>query len=97
MPFVLSGTTTTGANKLLAARPPQEFDSTLVARYKQSGLVIFGKTTTPELGLAPTTESAMYGLTSNPWNPERTAGGSSGGAAAIVVGASAPDGRTASR
>ncbi|MCW5968307.1 MAG: amidase [Blastocatellales bacterium] len=61
------------------------YNSTLVARYLQSGLVIFGKTTTPEFGLTTTTESEMYGPTRNPWNRERIAGGSSGGAAAAVA------------
>ena len=59
-------------------------DSTLVARYKNAGLVIFGKTTSPELGLTTTTESVAYGKTRNPWNLERTSGGSSGGASAAV-------------
>ena len=59
-------------------------DSTLVARYKNAGLVIFGKTTSPELGLTATTESVVYGKTRNPWNLERTSGGSSGGASAAV-------------
>ncbi|MBL8644055.1 MAG: amidase [Rhodospirillaceae bacterium] len=59
-------------------------DSTLVTRYKNAGLVIFGKTTTPELGLTGTTESVAHGQTKNPWNLERTTGGSSGGAAAAV-------------
>ncbi len=62
-----------------------EFDSTTVARYKQAGLVIFGKTTSPELGLTTTTESVLYGKTRNPWNLERTSGGSSGGSAAAVA------------
>ncbi len=61
------------------------YDSTLVQRYKQAGLVIFGKTTSPELGLTTTTESAVYGQTRNPWDLERTSGGSSGGTAAAVA------------
>jgi len=60
-------------------------DSTLVTRYKQAGLVIFGKTATPELGLTTTTESVLFGNTRNPWNLERTSGGSSGGSAAAVA------------
>jgi len=62
-----------------------EIDSTLVERYKQAGLVIFGKTATPEFGLATSTETTLTGDTRNPWDPARTAGGSSGGAAAAVA------------
>jgi amidase/6-aminohexanoate-cyclic-dimer hydrolase len=62
-----------------------DYDSTLVTRYKQAGLVIFGNTTTPEQGLTTTTESVLHGRTCNPWNLERTSGGSSGGAAAAVA------------
>ncbi len=65
-------------------------DSTLVTRYKNAGLVIFGKTTTPELGLTGTTESIPHGQTHNPWNLERTVGGSSGGAAAAVASSIVP-------
>jgi amidase len=61
-----------------------DLDSTLVERYKRAGLVIFGKTATPEFGLTTTTESVLFGLTRNPWNLERTSGGSSGGASAAV-------------
>ena len=60
-------------------------DSELAARYKRAGLVIFAKSTTPELGLAFTTESKAFGLTRNPWDLEHSAGGSSGGAAAAVA------------
>jgi Asp-tRNA(Asn)/Glu-tRNA(Gln) amidotransferase A subunit family amidase len=62
-----------------------EHDSTVVARYRQAGLVIFGKTNTPEMGLAASTETTRSGSARNPWNIERTAGGSSGGAAAAVA------------
>jgi len=62
-----------------------DYDSTLVTRYKQAGLVIFGKTASPELGLTTTTESVLYGQTRNPWDMERTSGGSSGGASAAVA------------
>ena len=62
-----------------------ERDTTLVRRYREAGLVIFGKTNTPELALAVTTEPAETGPTLNPWNPEHSPGGSSGGAAAAVA------------
>lgn len=60
-------------------------DSELVRRYKQAGLVVFGKTNTPEFGIPPTTENRLFGATRNPWNPERSPAGSSGGAAAAVA------------
>lgn len=62
-----------------------DHDSTLVSRYRSAGLVIFGKTASPEFGLTATTESRLWGLTRNPWNLEYSTGGSSGGAAAAVA------------
>jgi Asp-tRNA(Asn)/Glu-tRNA(Gln) amidotransferase A subunit family amidase len=59
--------------------------SELVNRYERAGLVIFGKTTTPEFGNSASTESRATGLTRNPWNLEHSAGGSSGGAASAVA------------
>lgn len=62
-----------------------DHDSEMVARYKRGGLVIFGKSNTPEFGLTVTTEPKAFGATRNPWNREYSAGGSSGGAAAAVA------------
>lgn len=62
-----------------------DYDSTLVTRYRAAGLVTFGKTTSPEFGATATTESKLWGLTRNPWNPAYSAGGSSGGAAVAVA------------
>lgn len=59
-------------------------DSEMVARYKSSGLVIFGKTNTPEFGLMGVTEPKAFGPTRNPWNLNHTPGGSSGGSAAAI-------------
>ncbi|HEV8574304.1 MAG TPA: amidase family protein [Dehalococcoidia bacterium] len=60
-------------------------DSELTKRYKAAGLIVVGKTNTPEFGLVPTTEPKLFGPSRNPWNPERTTGGSSGGSAAAVA------------
>ena len=80
----LAGTpTTVGARVLSGQLAPS--DSTLIERYKAAGLVIFGKTTTPEFALAASTETSLTGATRNPWNLARSAGGSSGGSAASVA------------
>lgn len=80
----LSGTITSAGSRVWHQQVAN-YDSTLVQRYLQAGLVIFGKTTSPELGLTTTTESALYGQTHNPWQLEHTSGGSSGGTAAAVA------------
>ncbi|MGR8920817.1 MAG: amidase [Gammaproteobacteria bacterium] len=74
-----------------------DYDAEMVRRLHDAGLVSFGKTSTPELGLVGTTEPVLFGPTRNPWDLERVAGGSSGGsgaavAAGIVPLASAGDG-----
>jgi amidase len=67
-----------------------DHDSELVVRLKRAGLVILGRTNVPEFGILPTTESAFYGPCKNPWNTERTTGGSSGGSAAAVASGMVP-------
>jgi amidase len=62
-----------------------DFDTAVVRRLRDAGFVIVGKTNTPEFGTTAFTESDLNGATKNPWNPERTPGGSSGGAAAAVA------------
>jgi Asp-tRNA(Asn)/Glu-tRNA(Gln) amidotransferase A subunit family amidase len=62
-----------------------DYDSELVARYKRAGLVLFGRTASPEFGLTATTESTLHGDTHNPWKVAHSTGGSSGGAAAAVA------------
>lgn len=62
-----------------------DHDADIVTRYRKAGLVIFGKTNTPEIGLACTTEPVLFGPARNPWDLSRTTGGSSGGAAAAVA------------
>ena len=60
-------------------------DSEVVKRLKQAGIVIVGKTNLPEFGLSPVTEPLLFGPTRNPWDLEKTPGGSSGGSAAAVA------------
>ena len=62
-----------------------DHDSTLIERLRRAGLVIAGKTNTPEFGLNASTEPARFGPTRNPYDPARSAGGSSGGSAAAVA------------
>ena len=67
-----------------------EADSTVAARLRAAGAILMGKTNTPELTLSGETDNLIYGQTRNPFNPERTPGGSSGGAAAIVCAGGSP-------
>jgi aspartyl-tRNA(Asn)/glutamyl-tRNA(Gln) amidotransferase subunit A len=60
-------------------------DAPVSARLREAGAVLLGKTNTPEFGCKGETNSPLTGITRNPWNPARTAGGSSGGAAAAVA------------
>ena len=69
----------------LAAGNPAAQHSTLTQRFLASGLVPLGKTNVPEFGLLPVSESNLYGPARNPWNPDHTPGGSSGGSAAAVA------------
>ena len=72
------------------ARVIADADTTLVSRYRAAGLVIAGRTNSPELGSVPTTEPVAWGPTHNPWDTTRTPGGSSGGAAAAVAAGMVP-------
>ena len=66
------------------------YDSELVVRLRRAGLVILGKTNTPEFGMAPTCEPERFGPTRNPWDPGRSTSGSSGGSAAAVAAGMVP-------
>ncbi|MGV7119453.1 amidase [Sphingopyxis sp. 550A] len=69
---------------------PMPFTATLVQRFLAGGLVPLGKTNVPEFGLVATTESKLYGPARNPWNPEHSTGGSSGGSGAAVASGMVP-------
>ena len=91
VPFLLKDLLTSYAGVRLSAGSTflrdfvPDHDSELVARLKRAGLVIVGKTNTPEFGLLATTEPRLFGPSRNPWDPMRTTGGSSGGSAAAVA------------
>lgn len=78
------GIRTTSGSIVFQDRIPNE-DSIVVDRMKRAGVIILGKTNTPEFGLIGTTENRLVGHCRNPWNTECTAGGSSGGSAAAVT------------
>lgn len=67
-----------------------DHDDLIWARLKQAGAVLLGKTATPPFGMNSVTESELHGVTNNPWDPDRTVGGSSGGAAAAVAAGMGP-------
>ena len=78
------GVRTTMGSAVFQDRVP-DIDSVVVERVRQAGAVILGKTNTPEFGQSGTTENKLGGPCRNPWNTERTPGGSSGGAAAALA------------
>ena len=81
----VAGVSMTRGSKFFADTAPASTDSEHVKRLKRAGLVIFGRTNTPELGLSLTCEPQLHGPTRNPWDVARISGGSSGGAAAAVA------------
>ncbi|MGN6254661.1 MAG: amidase [Solirubrobacterales bacterium] len=69
---------------------PAAADAEMVRRLREAGAIVVGKTLLPELAICGFTESATYGVTRNPWDPQRTPGGSSGGSAAAVAAGMVP-------
>jgi len=86
---ITRGVRTTFGSRIYENNVPQE-DAPLVERLKAAGAILVGKTTTPEFGWKGVTDSPLLGITRNPWNLERTPGGSSGGAGAAVAAGLAP-------
>lgn len=80
----LKGTRYTCGSKILKDNISTE-NSVVTDRMLKAGLIIFGKTNTPEFGLTPWTEGELLGVARNPWNLEHTTGGSSGGSSAAVA------------
>jgi amidase len=98
VPFLLkdlgaaaAGMPQTSGNRAATVDPPiSAYDATLVARFREAGLINLGRTNSPEFGSLPVTEPMAYGPTRNPWNLGHTPGGSSGGAAAAVAAGMVP-------
>jgi len=98
VPFLLKDLHTTYAGQRISngnvalknAELVSDADTTLVSRFRAAGLVVAGRTNSPELGSVPTTEPVAWGPTHNPWDLTRTPGGSSGGAAAAVASGMVP-------
>ncbi|EOM74865.1 amidase [Rhodococcus rhodnii] len=88
--FLTAGRPTRRGSKTVDPDQPWPEDAPVVARVRESGAVIVGKTTTPEFAWKGVTDSPLTGITRNPWNPATTAGGSSGGAGAAVAAGMAP-------
>ena len=86
---ITKGVRTTFGTPLYRDNVPTE-DAPSVARMKAAGGIMIGKTNTPTFGWVGVTDNLIFGLTRNPWNPERTPGGSSGGAGAALAAGMAP-------
>lgn len=85
----IKGKTTTRGSALLKDWVP-DYDSVLTERLLQAGAILVGKTTIPEFAASGFTRSLLWGETRNPWNPECTPGGSSGGSGAAVASGCVP-------
>lgn len=96
VPFLLkdlkaydAGQPSTAGSRLFATRSITD-DDELVRRFKRAGLIICGRTNTPELGILGITEPELFGPSRNPWSPDHSTGGSSGGAGAAVASGMVP-------
>src|SRR5438105_9475070 len=85
----VAGAATLQGSKATSSEPALN-DDELVRRLRAAGALIIGKTRMPELAVWPLTEPEAFGPTRNPWNPNRSAGGSSGGSAVAVATGMAP-------
>ena len=85
----IQGEPLTAGSKLLVNRISKK-DSHYVSKIREAGFVVVGQTNTPEFGLKNITEPALFGPTRNPWNPEYSSGGSSGGASSSIASGMVP-------
>jgi len=88
--ILTKGWPTLRGSKTVEPKGPWNDDAPVTARLREHGAVLLGKTTTPEFGWKGVTDSPLTGITRNPWNPAKTPGGSSGGAAAAVASGMGP-------
>jgi len=88
--LLTKGWPTLRGSKTVDRKGPWHDDAPAVARLREHGAVLLGKTTTPEFGWKGVTDSPLTGITRNPWNPKMTPGGSSGGSAAAVASGMGP-------
>src|SRR3954447_1574563 len=88
--ILTKGWPTLRGSKTVDPKGPWNDDAPATARLRENGAVLLGKTTTPEFGWKGVTDSALTGITRNPWNPAKTPGGSSGGAAAALAAGMGP-------
>lgn len=89
MGVAYAGRLSESGSRLASGNRP-DADSELAARFTAAGLVALGRTATPEFAWSTETQSALFGVTRNPWDTTRTPGGSSGGAAAAVASGAVP-------
>jgi len=88
--LLTKGWPTLRGSKTIDAKGPWNDDAPVVARLREAGALLLGKTTTPEFGWKGVTDNPLTGITRNPWNPAKTPGGSSGGAAAALAAGMGP-------
>ena len=81
----VKGHVTTSGSALYANGPVDEVDDSVVSRLREAGAIIIGRTNSPEFGATAFTSNKVYGATRNPWNTEKSPGGSSGGSAAALA------------
>src|SRR6185503_18294324 len=84
------GWPTLRGSRTINPKGPWNDDAPAVARLREHGAVLVGKTTTPEFGWKGVTDNPLTGITRNPWNPKLTPGGSSGGSTAAVAAGMGP-------